>query len=473
MNRGRAMDISRFRKKLLSACFVFALITAGFIGLLVFEGGVDERGAQAKTIIVDKAGGGNYTSIKAAIAAANAGDTIYVWAGTYKEKLIINKKLTLIGNGTTNTTINGGGSGNVVRITADWVKVGKFKIENAGDSGIKLDNVKNCKIFNNTCTSNKYGISASSSKRNTIENNTCNSSDWRGILIYFSSDSNIIANNTCLNSEEGIHIRFSSGNLVINNTCKSNSVYGIYLDSATNNNTIANNTCANGIRLSSSSRNTIIGNNFFNNIITVYPWSHYNKIVSNICSTIDLSQSNNNTIADNYRLKKGIYIKLLMSSGNILANNTCEKKFQEAIILSSSNNNTLTNNICSNSTYGIRLVSSSGNKLINNTCSNNSRGINLEYSSDNKLTNNTCLNNSRYIYIDHSSRITLSDNQMSEFGLVIKGDSLTHWNTHSIDISNTLNGKPVYYWKNRNGGVIPSNPGQVILANCKYCLPLV
>jgi parallel beta-helix repeat protein len=46
------------------------------------------------------------------------------------------------------------------------------------------------------------------------------------------------------------------------------------------------------------------------------------------------------------------------------------------------------------------------------------------------------------------------------------GLSIENWNTHTLDTSNKVNGNPVYYWKNKTGGVIPSNAGQVILANC-------
>jgi len=50
------------------------------------------------------------------------------------------------------------------------------------------------------------------------------------------------------------------------------------------------------------------------------------------------------------------------------------------------------------------------------------------------------------------------------------GQFLEHYNTQSIDTSNTVNGKPVYFWKNRTSGTIPSDAGQVILANCSNIL---
>ena len=40
---------------------------------------------------------------------------------------------------------------------------------------------------------------------------------------------------------------------------------------------------------------------------------------------------------------------------------------------------------------------------------------------------------------------------------------------HEIDSSNTVNGKPIYYFKNQEGLTIPSDAGQVYLVNCIYC----
>ena len=40
---------------------------------------------------------------------------------------------------------------------------------------------------------------------------------------------------------------------------------------------------------------------------------------------------------------------------------------------------------------------------------------------------------------------------------------------HDIDTSNTANGKPILYIKNRDHVDVPSDAGQVILVNCSYC----
>ncbi len=329
------MNAYKIRKELISAYFVVILVTVGFAGLLVFEGVVDDDGGAAASsiIIVDKSGGGNYTTIQTAINAANAGDTIRVWAGTYNEKIVINKRLTLIGNGTTNTTINGGGSGEVVKITVNGVKIYGFKIINSGstvwDAGIKLYYVSNCRIINNNCSKNENGIYLRNSNSNIIENNTCISNNWDGIFL-INSNRNIFENNTCLNNKYGIDLSKSSKNTFKNNTCSKN---------------------GNGIQLSQSYKNKIVNNNY------------------------------------NYNSARGIVLQS-PSNENMIINNNCSN-CSDGIEIYSSINNIIINNTCLNNVYGIQIDDSNKNTIENNTCSNNWFGITLYSSPDNILKNNT------------------------------------------------------------------------------------
>lgn len=70
------------------------------------------------------------------------------------------------------------------------------------------------------------------------------------------------------------------------------------------------------------------------------------------------------------------------------------------------------------------------------------------------------------IELDDSTNQTLRKNTMTESSIQIWDESPEHWNTHTIEPSNTVNGKPVYYWKNVDGGTVPSGAGEVIIANC-------
>jgi len=44
------------------------------------------------------------------------------------------------------------------------------------------------------------------------------------------------------------------------------------------------------------------------------------------------------------------------------------------------------------------------------------------------------------------------------------------WDSHTIDKTNTINDKPIYYWKNSNSGAVPSEAGQIILGDSKMKL---
>ena len=103
------MDKIRIRKlklKIISLILIWGLLWGAFIGLMVFDGIRDEPNVEAMTLIVDINGGGNYTSIQNAVDNATAGDTIRVYAGTYYEDVLLNKTITLIGNGSANTIIS-------------------------------------------------------------------------------------------------------------------------------------------------------------------------------------------------------------------------------------------------------------------------------------------------------------------------------------------------------------------------------
>jgi len=303
-------------------------------------------------IVVDDDGGQDHRTIQAAINAANTGDTIYVYAGTYNENIEIAKTLSLIGNGSANTIIDGGGNGDVMHITANGVEISGFNLTNSGmtvfpdwASGIDIrgddSHIEACILYDNDC-----GIYLSSSNRN------------------------LLNNNTCFENQQGIYSYNSYNNGLTNNTCIENNVAGINLDNS-DRNTLNNNTC---------NLNDFVG----------------------IC--------------------------LSDSDSNILNNNTCNSMDEWGLF----------------DEYGILLDVSNYNMLNNNTCNDNDYGI----------------------YLRDSSSNTLYNNSLESCGVYISGSSIENWNTQNIPTSNTVTGKPVYYWKDITGGRVPNGAGQVILANC-------
>jgi parallel beta-helix repeat protein len=124
---------------------------------------------------------------------------------------------------------------------------------------------------------------------------------------------------------------------------------------------------------------------------------------------------------------------------------------------------TISNNNASDNWYGIFLRYSSYNNITNNTANANIfDGIYILYSSNNNITNNTV--NSSGICLGSSPNNILNSNVMVNNGLFIYGGRLSDF-IQTINTSNTVNGKPIYYWKNRTGGIIPHGAGEVIVVN--------
>ena len=364
-------------------------------------------------------------------------------------------------------------------------------------AGIALYNVQNGKIENNTATNNYWAIFTWYSGNNSIDKNNATNND-KGIFLY-NSGNNTITNNNANSNNNGIHLYNSSNNTITNNNATKNG-NGIYLECSSNNNIITkNNANSNndyGTRLEDCSNNTITNNTVTNNKygIHLYRSGNNNIITNNNVSNNDdgiyLRYSSNNTITNNTVTNNKDGISLWSSSNNTITNNTVSNNWYGIRLTYSSNNNTITNNTPTNNKYGIYLEHSSNNTITNNNATknkwynialwdsssniiannnvsnNNEYGIFLHSSDRNIITNNNATNNTYGIYLMYSGNNTIKSNTMFGEGIFIEGNHLSHWNTHKIDTSNTMNGKPVYYWKNRTGGTVPPGAGEVILANC-------
>jgi len=137
----------------------------------------------------------------------------------------------------------------------------------------------------------------------------------------------------------------------------------------------------------------------------------------------------------------------LSGRSNVTVKNATLTDFHCGIYLYSSSNNTISgNNITANNGYGIWLRGSSNNNTISgNNITDNHAGIYLSYSSNNMLRSNTMDNNER------------------NFG--VYGDARSYF-LNDADASNTVDGKPVYYWINKQDMVVPLDAGYVALVNC-------
>jgi parallel beta-helix repeat protein len=94
-------------------------------------------------------------------------------------------------------------------------------------------------------------------------------------------------------------------------------------------------------------------------------------------------------------------------------------------------------------------------------------GIHISGCSDLALLDCRLSNNSQSdIALGGSVSVLMRNNEMTGMGMSIGGSSASHWNSQDIDTSNTVNGRPVIYWKNATSGTLPLGASQVILASC-------
>jgi len=122
---------------------------------------------------------------------------------------------------------------------------------------------------------------------------------------------------------------------------------------------------------------------------------------------------------------------------------------------------------------GVLTWNMNSSTIRNVTSTNNANGIGLTCSNDNVLTNNTLKDNSVQVgmLVQGSSNNTFRDNIMLnnglEFGVLPLGPDiqLRYWD-NDIDVSNTVNGRKVYYWRNQTNSTIPEDAGVVYLVNC-------
>ena len=148
-------------------------------------------------ITVDDSGGADYTHIQEAVNNARKGSTIRVYSGTYKEYVVLDKSLKLIGEDKNTTIIDGGGNGKCVHVTADNVEIGGFGIKN-GTYGFYLESSDGSIIDNNIISDNEDGIHLSSSNNNVIRDNDI-VENYMGVSLY-NSNSNLIYHNNFIDN---------------------------------------------------------------------------------------------------------------------------------------------------------------------------------------------------------------------------------------------------------------------------------
>ncbi len=196
-------------------------------------------------------------TLQSMIDKASAGDVVTPPAGIYKERIVIDKALTL--DGQNKVTIDADGEGTVIFVETNGATVENLRIINSGDQHNDLDsgvmvrgngNVVKDNVLENVL----FGVDLGQSDNNIIKRNKISSKDFKlgvkgdAIRLWYSknnkiseniitkardfvvwySEGNIIEKNKIYDGRYGLHFMYSLYNRVDGNLFYNNSV-GIFL----------------------------------------------------------------------------------------------------------------------------------------------------------------------------------------------------------------------------------------------------
>ena len=216
--------------------------------------------------VVDVNGSGDFTTIQQAVTVARAGNELRIWSGVYREKIVIDKALTLTGNGSDSTKIVGNISQFenttkvLVHLTSDDIVFQKINItlESRGTSS---------SYFHTLLTIEGDDI--------TLYNNSFYNHNTNGMINVFVEGDNVnISKNKFYYSEWGIYTNYAD--------------YGTYSENLF----IGCGSSCSTFAILSSSYNIIENNTFYRSKygLSVHDSSSYNELWFN---TLDYSYNGN------------------------------------------------------------------------------------------------------------------------------------------------------------------------------------
>ncbi len=284
-----------------------------------------------------------------------------------------------------------------------------------------------------------------------------------GQIILLNCSSVTVQDQNLMYASIAIFLCFTKRSRVFNNTCIGNSVNGIRMQNCeyiTVNNNLCNNNSISGMTLDQTVNTSLTENR-----------CNYNSWGSGI----HLIESYDNQLLNNTCLDNFTGIRLEPAFGTELLNNTCNQnrhgydwlggfQFSGAGILISGNTNIARGNFCNDNYIGINIWGQE-NYVGENTCTNNTIGILLNGDST-PIANNLCVNDRIGIYIYRYLETIIIDNSMVGCGLYIEYRG-SEWTADVLIHGNSVNGRPLIFYKNQMNRQVPLGAGQIILFNCQ------
>lgn len=293
-----------------------------FAGISIIPVTAENIGEQSSTrgnwLYVGGSGPGNYTKIQDAINDASDGDTVFVYAGTYIERIDVFKTITLLGESKNSTIIELDQQRTVIFLEGDSSVLSRFSIRNTCPhidpiiqiweannvtisdtiingmnyhTGITAFNANDIIIHQNSFIECDTGLRISSnyvhSTNNTIIDN-CFFGNGTGIET-FNSDYSTISDNIISVRQFGIALYGCHHNLIGNNVIfdanHAISIVGYSMNNSLVYNRIENTNssrpCNSGIKIDSGSVNVLLSNYISNYTFGVFLKDTYSPVITN------------------------------------------------------------------------------------------------------------------------------------------------------------------------------------------------
>ena len=388
-------------------------------------------------------------------------------------------------------------------------------VQSSRSTGIYLSDSNDCLLSNNKVLSSPSGIWLQSSDWVLCTDNIIGQCEWAGIFLEYSANSvfrgtNMTACGFFLYGD--VVSQWNSHDLDLSNTANGKPVCyvtnqngpmviggagqvilidcsGITVDSLDLRNVSI------GIELAFCNKITVSNNDCSDNYEGVDLFrSNQCDIMSNNCSAcvygVGVFESDDNSFADNNCSGSGDGVYLWWSWDNTLQGNDFGNSAR-GVYMEYSEGNIVSMNRFDNCTHGVQLMNSAGNTFTYNNFTKCFDGIDADEDPGSDfliISNNyfTSISGSAVaVWSDHD---TISENTIVDayWGIVAYGSMwlvcqgntflnsslwvwgllMMHWTSHTIDGSNTVNGMPVFYAVSLTDFTIPSDVGEIILADC-------
>ena len=352
--------------------------------------------------------GNLYYHIQSAIENATAGDTVYVWNGTYHENVIIDRGVTLLGNGTVNTIIDGVGN-TAIRVTGKYATIANLSVKGA----------------TNLSGTNRFGI---------LVNESGGALNATGLRLY--------------DNFHGIYFSTTKkwGSRVADSIIESNTNTGFGVNTATGlriENCTINNNGNDGINLDTTSNVLIYGNHIHNNSGHGIRWNvggtgngvHHNRIIDNSGDGIRTAYVSAGSFTYNeirnhntgFGGGRGIYTGARNSEflhNNITGNDYGITIFGSCCSGTYGTENQVSHNYISENSYGIHIQpwAGSNNHLLSNTISESDTGIYISSGSFHTIENSTISGSSSYDFYITTGEHTVVNSTFSSIWISTSAD---------------------------------------------------